>query len=148
MPDRAGRPARPSSYSSPPPATSRAAIVPRHWEAIRSAAAAAPADGLVQLIASRLSWLLGDDRAALAQSHSAMALGGAAAITQHLEPSALRPAEYRQVAAVQTRILDETAAGDANFTRVLEQLVRLYVEPPPSAPLPRPFSIAICLRPK
>jgi tetratricopeptide (TPR) repeat protein len=78
-------------------------------------------------MASRLSWLLGDDRAALAQSHSAMALGGAAAITQHLS-QAREAGWYHQVAAVQTRILDETAAGDANFTRVLEQLVRLYVE--------------------
>jgi tetratricopeptide (TPR) repeat protein len=102
------------------------------WQTVRSAAAAAPEDGPVQLLASQLSWLLGDDRTALVQSRTAMALGVAGATTLHVN-QARDAGWYHEVGAVLERVTDETAGGPApaggpTFAQALEQLVRLYVD--------------------
>lgn len=102
------------------------------WHQARRASAAAPRDGLVRAIAARLLWLLGDDRAALAESRAAVDLGVASAVSPHLI-MARDAGWYHETCALLERVLQEAGPGDPmpdglSFARALEQLVRLYFD--------------------
>ena len=103
------------------------------WQLAQRAAAAAPGDAAVQLLATRLLWVLGDDRGALDASRAALELDRGAAATLRFNQT--RDAGwYHEAAAVLERVLAETPPGGASrrgeltFEAALEQLVRLHYD--------------------
>jgi tetratricopeptide (TPR) repeat protein len=106
------------------------------WRDVQAAVEAAPQIGLVHVVASRLLYVLGDDRGALRESRAAVDLGGGHAawlrcnqareFGWYHEACAMLEMELRKGAGA-ARHARERAAGE-RFDQALEQLVRLYFD--------------------
>src|SRR5262245_58663561 len=111
---------------------------PQAWRSERQAVAAAPSDGLIQVLASRLLHLLGDHRTALAAAEAAVRLGVEAAVMQSFE-QAREIGWYHEARSILERSLragrrdaEPARRGDARhadpFDRAFAYLLQLYMD--------------------
>jgi tetratricopeptide (TPR) repeat protein len=111
---------------------------PQAWRAVRRAVAAAPSDGLVQVLGSRMLHLLGDHGAALAAAQAAGRLGVEAAVMQYFE-QAREIGWHHEARSVLERILRAGPRGAAAprrgdhreadpFDRAFAYLLQLYMD--------------------